>query len=318
MLLQTLTFFISIFVHAKSDSNPSCFVRIYSNQAEIIQPLTKLPLEFTTDDWNDIRSDSITLLGQNINITSQTIAEKQKSLNGAEIYVRSPMSVDKTMLIFTKGILIDETKNLVKIEDASIADQQPLFFTVSPDQIFYREQPSQSKFYVNFTYDTTDSKTDVSYLRSNLNWHTQYRLNLCNDDTALIAMANIRNNGKSSISINQAELISGDFNLREGQSHDEANRILRSQRVEYMSDSISTSHVPWIAKGNEVFGLYVFNINEPFVIDAKTNYLLPMFRPFVTVERYALISTHFSVALNNGKAQRFYRLISDQFLPRGK
>ena len=56
----------------------SSTIRIYSNLAEIIQPLGKLPLEFSDDDWNYIRSDSITLVGENVNITLQTITEKKK------------------------------------------------------------------------------------------------------------------------------------------------------------------------------------------------------------------------------------------------
>jgi len=320
MLLRILIFLICISLLVKSDNNPSCFVRIYSNQAEIIQPLDKLPLEFTDDDWNQIRSDSIILLGQNVNVTSQTITEKQKSLNGAEIYIRSPMSFDKTIINFVKGILIDESNNLVKIEDASIAGQQTLYFTVSSDQIFYLEQPSKSKFYVNFTYNTSDSQASVSYLRSSLHWHTQYQLNLNNDDSVLLAMANIRNDGKSSISIDRAELIGGDINLHERQ----AFRGYRFSRMEMdtsdslMSDERLALSVPTVEQGNELAGLYIFSINKPFIINAKTNYLLPMFRPHVTVERYGLISKYFSTTLNSGKAQRSYRLISDRFLSRGK
>jgi hypothetical protein len=317
MYIHIFTCLIFISLLIKSDSNPSWTVRIYSNQAEIIQVLDKLPLEFTEDDWNDIRSDSITLLGQNISITSQTITEKQKSLNGAEIYVRSPMSFDKSTLILVKGILIDESINLVKIQDESFAGQQTLFFTVSSNHIFYLEQPSKSKFYVNFTYNTLDSKVYVSYLRSNLNWHTQYQLNLYNDDSTLIAMANIRNDGKSSITIDQAELIGGDINLGRRQSYREP----RSRMKMLMAEDIvagSASYSPIIEEGNELAGLYVFPINKPFIIDAKTNYLLPMFRPNITVERYGLISKYFSTTSTSGKAQRSYRLITDRFLSRGK
>jgi hypothetical protein len=67
-------------------------VKIYSNLAEIVQPLGKLPLEFSADDWSDIRSDSVTLVGSNVNVTQQTITEKKKSLNNARVYVRSPSS----------------------------------------------------------------------------------------------------------------------------------------------------------------------------------------------------------------------------------
>jgi hypothetical protein len=322
MLLRILTSLVFISLLVKSDSNSPCFVRFYSNQAEIIQPLNKLPLEFTHDDWNDIRSDSITLLGQNINITSQTITEKQRSLNGAEIYIRSPMSVDKTILNLVKGVLIDESNNLVKIEDISIVGQQALYFTVSSDQILYLEQPSKTKFYVNFIYNTSGSDVSVSYLRSNLNWHTQYQLNLNNDESILIVMANIRNNGKSSISVDRAELIGGDINLGERQTLVEFQRSSMSYFMETSNTEAAASEVevsaPSIEQGNELAGLYVFPINQPFIIDAKTNYLLPMFRPQVTVERYGLISKYFSRTFTSGKAQRSYRLISDRFLSRGK
>ncbi|CAF1103369.1 unnamed protein product [Adineta steineri] len=309
MLSRILIFFMFVLVLIKSENNPSYSVRIYSNQAEIIYLLDKLPLEFTDDEWNEIRSDSITLLGDNIHIASQTISEKRKSLNGAKIYIRSPISLDKSTLIFVQGILIDEANYLVKIQDESIAGQQILFFSVPPDHIFYLEQPPKSKFYVNFTYDTTDSQVHVTYLRSNLKWHTQYQLNLYENNSTLIAMANIRNDGKLPISIDQAELIGGDVNLN---ARARQAFFYISATINYEKAAEST-----IEQGTELFGLYVFTINQPFTIDAKTNYLLPMFRPYVTVERYGLISKHFQTTSNTGYAQRSYHLRSDRYLSRG-
>jgi len=75
---------------------------------------------------------------------------------------------------------------------------------------------------------------------------------------------------------------------------------------------------PNIETGKELAGLYVFPITKPFTITAKTNYLLPMFRPHVSVERYALISKIFSPISMTGKAQRSYRLKSDRYLSQGK
>jgi hypothetical protein len=135
-------------------------------------------------------------------------------------------------------------------------------------------------------------------------------------------MANIRNNGKSSISVDRAELIGGDINLRERQTLVEFQRSSMSYFMETSNTEAAASEVevsaPSIEQGNELAGLYVFPINQPFIIDAKTNYLLPMFRPHVTVERYGLISKYFSRTFTSGKAQRSYRLISDRFLSRGK
>ena len=44
-------------------------VKIYSNLAEIIQPLNLLSLEFSAEDWAEVRSDSLTLIGMNLTIS---------------------------------------------------------------------------------------------------------------------------------------------------------------------------------------------------------------------------------------------------------
>jgi hypothetical protein len=305
-------------------------IRIYSNLAEIIQPLDKLPLEFSDDDWNNIRPDSITLIGEHVNITLQTITEDKKIVNGTQVYIRSPISSDKTGIKLIKATLIDETNYLVKIQDESIAEQQPLYMTVPQDQIFYLEEPIKSKYLVNFTYITKmpNSKIFVSYLQSNIKWKTQYQLNLLNNENDLIVMANIRNDGKSSIAIDQGELIGGDINLQTQQNNEGSDLSFRVTRqsmaqhnfgaMQILSADSTGAATPSVEQGKELAGLYIFPITKPFIISGKTNYLLPMFRPEVSVDRYGLISKSFLTVSNNGKAQRAYRLRSDRYLSEGK
>jgi hypothetical protein len=296
-------------------------VKIYSNLAEIIQPLGILPLEFSAEDWSDIRPDSITLVGANVNVTQQTITEKKKSLNNLQVYVRSPTS-SNTETKFLKATMIDENRNLVKLVDKDIS-KESIYLTISSDHLVYEYEPPQSKYYINFTYDTTNA-VQVSYLRSNLNWKTRYQLNLLEEskNPVIIAMADIRNDGKSKIDIDHAELLGGDINLRMSEQHRSERYEIRdhvSMYVPVIAEFSSSAPPPSIARGEEIAGLYVFAINQPFSIDAKTNYLLPMFRPQVTVERYALIQKPFfsGAGSSTGKAQRSYRLSSDRFLSRG-
>jgi len=180
------------------------------------------------------------------------------------------------------------------------------------------------KYYVNFTYTTSDSKVFVSYLRSNLHWQTQYQLNLYNDVSDLIAMANIRNDGKLSVSLDHSELIGGDINLQTQDQHQSYQRSRSNHNLNAkngghrnMLNMAMVSDKPTVEQGEELTGLYVYPINKPFIIDAETNYLLPMFRPEVTVERYNSISKSFSTTSNTGKAQRSYRLRSNRFLSHG-
>jgi hypothetical protein len=293
-------------------------VKIYSNLAEIIQPLSKLPLEFSADDWSDIRADSVTLVGSNVNVTQQTITEKKKSLNNAHVHVRLPSS-SNTETKFIKATLIDEKRNLVKVIDKDIS-KEPIFFTASSDHIVYDEEPPQAKYYVNFTYDTTDA-VYVSYLRSNLNWKTGYQLSLFDGTKSpiLIANADIRNDGQSKVDIEHAELLGGDINLKMNQKSQWHHQPVMAQANMYGSADSHMSKVPSVGQAEEVAGLYIFPISQPFSIDAKTNYLLEMFRPRVTIERYGSISTYFhgSAGSSSGKAQRSYRLSSDLYLSRG-
>jgi hypothetical protein len=314
LLLQILT--ANVLSNSKKVPIVLSNVKIYSNLAEIIQPLGQLPLEFSAEDWSEIRSDSLTLIGTNVNVTQQTIIEKKKSLNNLQVYVRSPSS-SNTEPKFVKATMIDENRNLVKLIDKDISTD-PIYLTVQSDHIIYDDEPPQSKYYVNFTWESIDV-VYLSYLRSNLNWKTRYQLNLFDEtkDPILIATADIRNDGKSRIDIGHAELLGGDINLRMFEQHRSERYEVRDHAV--MHAPANTQFSPSVSRGEELAGLYVFPINESFSIEGKTNYYLPMFRPQITVERFGLIRKPFfgGAGSSNGKAQRSYRLSSDRFLSRG-
>ena len=104
-----VTFFILTCMISSSEEQLK--VRIYTNLAEIIQPVRKLPLEFSTNDWYDIPSGSITL-GTNLTSISQSIIQKRKSLNRAQVYIRSPIITSTTARPLIKATIVDD---IVKI-----------------------------------------------------------------------------------------------------------------------------------------------------------------------------------------------------------
>ncbi|CAF1398211.1 unnamed protein product [Adineta ricciae] len=308
-----------------TNANNFSAIRIYSNLAEVIRTVDKLPLEFTNEEWRDIRSDSLWIFGKNVTVTSQTVSEKRKLMDGAKIYIRSPLSSEKNGIQLIKAVLVDEKRDLVKVEDPSIATNEPLYFTVRKEDMYRIDEPLEPKFTVNFTY-TNPEKTQLflSYLQSNIVWKTQYRLALYDDFSDLSAMASISNNGESPISVDQGELISGDINLEI--SNLQFDPPLRKPRLSEMkffafsddSDIAATESVPpSVGQSHELAGLYVFPINKPFSVDVKSTYILSMFHPKTTIDRYGFISKSFSTQLTQGKAQRAYRLRSDRFLSEG-
>ena len=293
--------------------------RIYQNAAQIIQPLDKLPLEFTIDQWNNIQPQSITLLGENLTVTSQKIVKKNISYNGTQVYIRSPISGNNTNKALIKATWVDRSQYLVKIEDESISDKV-LYFTVSSQDIFYLDQPTELKIYVDFTYTTSSSEVFVSYLRTDLNWQRQYQLNMNHDTNDLIVIANIRNDGISAISIDQTELVDTKINLltsysqyryysRSGYLSNSDYSEYSTHRSTYSSDRTQHQDLP---------GISDHTIEQSFVIDRQSNYLLPIMYPKIKLERYVSIPKVFFMTSSTGRAEHFYRFISDQYLPEAK
>ncbi|CAF1639093.1 unnamed protein product, partial [Didymodactylos carnosus] len=222
------------------------------------------------------------------------------------------------------AIMIDEKRNLV--QDLTLNSR---YYTVTNDRIEYGKMPPTDKYIVSFTYvslNNTDGQFYISYLRSNLNWKTRYNLMLYNDGekqqkTVLIGYADIRNNGVDSVVIESAELFGGDVNIRlnspQQQYSTEYNRNPAASLT--VNLAAASTFAPSISSAEELAGVYVFNIDKPFTIESKTNYVLPMLQPIVQVERYASISKAFDKfnTRTRGKAQRSYRLRSNQFLAKG-
>ena len=127
------------------------------------------------------------------------------------------LSSSDNQIEFTQATMIDEKRNLVKLIDPNIS-QNEIYSIVSSKDIIYQSEPSQLKYYVHFTYQSSDEFVRIVYLRSNLNWKIRYQLNLF-EKSILLVMADIRNDGKSRIDIENGELIDGDLNLRLSEQH---------------------------------------------------------------------------------------------------
>jgi hypothetical protein len=280
-------------------------IRIYDNIAEITRTISPydLPIIFSQQEWFDIRSDSIRLIGNCLNIHAQIISFNQTSLNGEKILIKRNINNDT----YTNGIMIDEKRNLIQ----DLIDNT--YYILTDDRIRYFTIPYQRNYLVDFVLETLpNEQIYLRYLQTNIKWKVRYDLLLDNNDTNTIlqAYADIRNNGNSLLIIDFAELISGDINL---QSSNSVNGIDGSN---YLTQG-STS--PSISNPEELVGVYIFTINETFILDPQSNYILPIFRPIINIERYGLIEKYFSSMDNSGNAQRAYRIrVEDTYLPQGQ
>ncbi|UJR23544.1 hypothetical protein I4U23_026533 [Adineta vaga] len=304
-------------------SNNGIHIKIYDNIAEItrsISPYTDLPMIFSQQEWYDIRSDSFRLVGDCIHIHAQIISFNRTSLNGQNILIKRNINNDT----YTEGIMIDETRNLIQ----DLVDNT--FYVITNDRIRYLSIPPIRNYTVDFILDSyTNEQLYIRYLQNNIKWKVHYDLLLENNDTysVLQAYAAVRNNGDTSLIIDFAELISGDVNIQsttnDGSSSGGGNPVYAGFADANSQQSESTPMMdfaaPTISQAEELVGVYLFRINETFILDPRSTFILPMFRPKIHIERYGSIEKYFFSNDNHGNAQRAYRLrVEDHFLPAGK
>jgi len=304
-----------------NDTNKGIQIQIFDNIAEISQPISPfdLPITYSQQEWNDIRSDSFRLVGNYVNIQAQIISFNRTSSNGEKILIQRSLKNDT----FTEAIMIDETRNLVH----DLIDHT--YYMINSDRIKYLSIPFVRKYVVDFIFDTNHvEQIYLRYLQNNIKWKVRYDLLLdANEsDSILQAYADIRNDGSSILVVDSAELISGDVNIQTSSS---SSGYLESPGSGYAAfDGVDSSNdqqaapavsaPPPISQATELAGVYVFSINETFILDPRSNYILPMFRPVIEIERYGLIEKYFRRMDNRGNAQRAYRLrVPDRYLPKG-
>ena len=297
-------------------------IQIFDNIAEITQPIEadQLPVQFNQQEWFDIRPDSIRLVGYCLTIRGQIIDFKQSSLNGQRVMIQRSSTNDT----YTEAIIIDENRNLIH----DLTDNT--FYTVSTERIRYLFIPPIRNYSVNFSFErlTPTEPMYLRYLQKNIKWTARYDLLFEGNNSAatLQAYADIRNDGSSHLTIDFAELISGDVNIQSTSSSENyyngaymTTPASVSQDTENDYGSGSSNGAPTISTAQELQGFYIFTINETFTLNPRSNFILPMIAPQVIGERYGLIEKFFSIYDNQDNAQRAYRIrVSDTYLPRGQ
>ncbi|CAF1521148.1 unnamed protein product [Adineta steineri] len=326
--MNIISFFLSIIIIkviiSKSINNPhnGIHIKIYDNIAEITQPISAyedLPMTFSPQEWSTIRSDSFRLIGNCINPHAQIISFNKTSLNGKKVLIQRNINNDT----YTEGIMIDETRNLIQ----DLIDNT--YYTITNDRIRYLSIPPIQNYSVDFVLETySNEQLYVRYLQNNIKWKVHYDLLLeSNDSNSILqAYATIQNNRDSSLTIDFAELISGDINIQSSSNNNGEKPVYAGSGNGYGdlngASPVSVSNdyvVPSIGDAEELVGVYLFRINETFILDSRSKYILPMFCPIIDIERYGSIEKYFLSIDNFGNAQRSYRLrIEETFLPAGK
>ncbi|CAF0923952.1 unnamed protein product [Didymodactylos carnosus] len=318
--LKLFTFFLHLITFIKSEDFSSITnsslarVKLYVNSAEIAYKISafQFPVEFSPKQLEHIRPETIRLNGKFVHVSSQTITQQKKSLNGQKVLICKD-DCSNTV----EAIMIDDEINLVK----DLSDNT--YYTVLYSQtIKYFDIPPTNKIIVDFTFETSNIEQLYLQMISNqLKWRTIYDLLLDDNDTLLIGYADMQNSGLNAVQIEQAELFGGDINIRGPSQTSYNNEYYQSagsgNAAAGLYNDVSYTTMSPTHIGQELAGVYLFTIDKPFIIDAKSNYLLPIIRSTIEIERYGSIRKYFQITNNNGNAQRSYRLKSDQFLLKG-
>ncbi|CAF1593146.1 unnamed protein product, partial [Didymodactylos carnosus] len=167
--LKLFTFFLHLITFIKSEDFSSITnsslarVKLYVNSAEIAYKISafQFPVEFSPKQLEHIRPETIRLNGKFVHVSSQTITQQKKSLNGQKVLICKD-DCSNTV----EAIMIDDEINLVK----DLSDNT--YYTVLYSQtIKYFDIPPTNKIIVDFTFETSNIEQLYLQMISNqLKW----------------------------------------------------------------------------------------------------------------------------------------------------
>ncbi|CAF0838444.1 unnamed protein product [Didymodactylos carnosus] len=303
------------------------FIRFYDDFGEVFRNIPdENRLTFNSREWSLINGDSISILNV-------------ENLERDFVYHTFPnFDVEGTRYLYRRHIKQDEP---VEIELVRAADRlfryvsQPTryFYLPSFDNALleYLEHPPRAPFYeVKFTYNQTLNKYELShdanlqllfktspiltYIDKSFSWAPRYTLDMYSfDNGRFMAWANLVNNGEKNVRMERAELNAGDIKLLNRVSVDSS----RSGMMAMAFASPIKSDPIVVQESGELYGTYVYNINQPIQLEPKCTVSVPFIKPQVQIKRFALYSTSFTTVNSKDKLCKCYRLKSDKFIPKG-
>ncbi len=286
-------------------------LRIYQGFAEVRTPITAADTQYIVDlsdnVWSGIIPGSLDLEGLDY---TRAVQERQSnwlsSLEGQSVVLHEDGKTETVTLIRADDVLIKDAAGHYR----NVRFEQLAFFKVPPANA---QNPSQKMTYVL----AKPGKGILSYLTRQLSWTPRYTLHANGSVATLSAQADIRNDSEKPYQISATELFAGDVNLEMGRYPMPVAYDQRAAAPSATSAASGTS--PKVGTLNTINGLYRYGLSSAFNLPAQSTYTLPFVTPrLTTFERYAGLSTYFSLQMQQGTLNRFYRLKADQNLPGGQ
>ncbi|CAF3244371.1 unnamed protein product [Rotaria sp. Silwood2] len=159
-----------------------------------------------------------------------------------------------------------------------------------------------------------------------ISWSPQYDLNILSDDCrhTFQSFAEITNGTKQEYKINRTELFGGDVCLqKENGTKRRRNRSRsRSRSLSDTSDDDddedefnSIDIIPTIGVLGELAGLYLYSIDQPFLLLPNSSFVLPFINATIQISKCVSLTLPFSSHTQIRKLQRKYCIESiDKFL----
>lgn len=155
-------------------------------------------------------------------------------------------------------------------------------------------------------------------------------MNILSDDCnhTFQAFAEINNGTKQEYQIDRTELFSGDIRLENelsiNRGRSRSRSRSRSSNTEVDDgeteddDDEDQKIIPTVDTAGQIAGLYLYSIDQPFVLRPKSIFSLPFINPTVQITKYFGLTLSFTNHTIIRKLQRKYSIESmDRYLPQG-
>ncbi|CAF1136514.1 unnamed protein product [Rotaria sordida] len=291
-------------------------LRIYPSFTEIRQQYNapkNFRMYFSQDVYANIVRGSLSIEG--IPIESKQVVPHANNLENQTIFVRcnSNEEPQECRVIQADDLLLQNIKT-------------KRYFRAQRHELEYVTMPEQKETEVSYVLKQ-QGKATLSYQIHGISWLPQYELSILSDDRqhTFQAFAEITNGTKQEYRIDRTELFSGDVHLQ-GEVEAKRRRDRSRSRSRSLSVASEEDREEFDCRGmtltidtlGELAGLYLYSIDQPFILLPKSTFGLPFINATIQIRKYVGLTLSFTSHTQIRKLQRKYRIESiDKFLPGG-
>lgn len=310
-------------------------LRIYTGFTEVNEKLKienhKCKLTLSSEQFTQIIKDTLDVdCDQWI---YQSVTQKPTNLEGKVVYIRLGRNYTPGLPAALKQGEEAKKAILVRGNDWLVQDPETKrYYHVSRAEMEFEQMPDLDVYDVEFFFDKDciNTETTLRYQLQTMSWKPKYELSVNIDEDytnshslesdfviKMRCVAVIENKSPVNYLVEKAELFGGQVGIRPPHPVMLRKNVVNQGAMFGIARAASADFPTAEFDSTELGGIYMYELRNSFMMNAKSTAYIEFIRPHVDVNEYSICEVVNPRVSMSRSLERMYELTSDEFLPAG-